>query len=1273
MADVLQIQITAQDGASRVLKGVGDAAQSAGKAIENAGRQGDQGFQKVEQGAKEAERAVDRVGDSAERAKLSFSDFGMAMTAIGAGMVYAGNAALEQERVIISLRRAYGDAADEMIAFADELSSVTIFNDDDILAGERFFATLRNNYNLTVQEIQGLMQITADLASSAGVSFEDASNRVTAAIRGEAEAAEYLGLTMNQQAIDRDNLTLTMSNQEAAQFRLNALYEQAAPYMGTSADLLESEVGTRARLTNAIQDNAQAVASFVGPLSMSVAGMALASSGLANMLGMFKNIGPAIRNSATAMSALRLAFNPVTLGLGALTVAGIATWNMFQDGRAKAQTLEDALISLGDVATNLRLGFRDVEASFLDQFITDSSEAVSLGKEWLNDMDTMIGISQQRAQRGGYQWAIDQVYELQEAYEFTKEEAEQFAASQIAIGAAFANSQVDHAALNATLVELDRQYELRNITLDEYNAALTDIAQNIDRFRVDADAAAASSAHFTTELERLRGMTGSGAAGVDELTSSVNRIEAALEDGSLSAAVLEAYLADLDRQVATGAISWALYQERVADVDEALLGSARAVEASSWAWERATEAAEAHAAAQQEARDAIAETGAAAGAFAVEMDAANEAARELFTTLGAGAGAWATEEMEAWADFVDSATAAMLDLTNNADYLSQVNLTGIATDATNAAEGFKDVATAMDSVLAIFGQIDAMGQRYGQAVSIVDALFGPDGDPSDAVGPLRDLYDAGRIGQEQFNEAVESGIRIQERAAGVEMSLNEIRVDQLPLLEQTSAAYADYIDQIAAMPDAQEQAAMLGWLDSGMQGRVQQFAELGNQLQALGPAGAEAMQQVVDGIVATDPVLTAMLADLGLIKQELDGSYTIDMNAVGAMDSIGMLTESIDALTLAMGGVPPLHVDVTGIEDVEDAERSIQDLIALSAEEAIVRLQTVLEPPTRGPEDIIDWDTTVAIPVEPFIQPIDPDAIIGLAQDMPPVPVPADPVFGDGTAGPVYDGPPVTVPVNFDFAGAAGGGLLGAAGSVLDAAGGITTTVTIDADTSAADEAIAHYHAYDGQTLATAMLMVDGDSSDAAGTVAAMSGYEGVTVATAIVAVDGDPAAALGTITAMSGYDGVNLATAVVSVAGDSSDAAATIQAMGGYDGMVLATTYVDIVARQIGSVSAPRMLGGVVEEYALGGVTIRAGEVGPEIAHFPMGGTALLPRDGLYNVPVGTYISPHNAVGPLSSAPTVPPIVFNNYGTVIGVDDIADSLDAALRQRRAGFGGVRV
>src|SRR5690606_38708719 len=99
-----------------------------------------------------------------------------------------------------------GEAASQFIALADQLQSSTVFSNDQVLEAANIMGTLKRNYELTDQQIQQLIVTSADLAAVNGTTLADAAQRVAAAIRGEAESAETLGLTMNQAAIDSDNL-----------------------------------------------------------------------------------------------------------------------------------------------------------------------------------------------------------------------------------------------------------------------------------------------------------------------------------------------------------------------------------------------------------------------------------------------------------------------------------------------------------------------------------------------------------------------------------------------------------------------------------------------------------------------------------------------------------------------------------------------------------------------------------------------------------------------------------------------------------------------------------------------------------------------------------------------------------------------------------------------------------------------------------------------------------------------------------------------------------
>lgn len=355
--------ISVRDGASGPLKKIATAAGQLGDAMEQAGADGVKGLGQVDTAATKAEASVKEIGTAAGSAEGALAGLGAAATVLGAGLTVAGDAAMRQQQQIIGIQRAFGEAGDEMLSFAEAMDAVTMFSDDDIRGGERYFATLRTNYDLSIAQIQQLMQATADLASVSGVSFEDASSRVTAAIRGEGEAAEYLGLTMNQQSIDRQNLTLSMTNQEAAQFRLNALLEQSAVYQGSAAEMASSSAGIYADLQDKLMDVGQALAG-VNPLLAKLGGMGLAAGGIGQLFGAFKTIVPVLSTMKTGLIGLVTAAGPVGLALTGLAAAGGIVYKIIGDHRAANQRAAQSY-------ENLQLAIENTDDAMLHFQLTE--------------------------------------------------------------------------------------------------------------------------------------------------------------------------------------------------------------------------------------------------------------------------------------------------------------------------------------------------------------------------------------------------------------------------------------------------------------------------------------------------------------------------------------------------------------------------------------------------------------------------------------------------------------------------------------------------------------------------------------------------------------------------------------------------------------------------------------------------------------------------------------------------------------------------------------
>ncbi len=128
---------------------------------------------------------------------------------------------------------------------------------------------------LTKEQMEEVIRRSADLGAGK-VDLEGAIERVTAALRGEAESAEYLGLTLNENYVKAwakahkvtKKAWKDLSDLEKAQVRYQAFLAQSAQFQGRAADSARTFSGAiklvRKELENAITRNQGVKESFTG-------------------------------------------------------------------------------------------------------------------------------------------------------------------------------------------------------------------------------------------------------------------------------------------------------------------------------------------------------------------------------------------------------------------------------------------------------------------------------------------------------------------------------------------------------------------------------------------------------------------------------------------------------------------------------------------------------------------------------------------------------------------------------------------------------------------------------------------------------------------------------------------------------------------------------------------------------------------------------------------------------------------------------------------------
>jgi hypothetical protein len=254
-------------GIERAMRRGGDAAAQMSKTINRSVR--------------EANRSINRMVSTAGKVGLAFGAAGAA-----AG-VYAFIKAMQSA---VGQARALQQANFNMVSSVEaanrqfevgsveswndtirELSaSLKIYSETDLKAAVSRTVDMTKRLGLSETQMRNVIATAADL-SAGKFELVDGIERVTAALRGEAEASEALGLTLNETYVrgwyEANNATgkawKDLTDLEKAQVRYNILLEQADPLLGKAAASYDEYNGALVATKSAYTDLGAAMGKIV--------------------------------------------------------------------------------------------------------------------------------------------------------------------------------------------------------------------------------------------------------------------------------------------------------------------------------------------------------------------------------------------------------------------------------------------------------------------------------------------------------------------------------------------------------------------------------------------------------------------------------------------------------------------------------------------------------------------------------------------------------------------------------------------------------------------------------------------------------------------------------------------------------------------------------------------------------------------------------------------------------------------------------------------------
>ena len=602
----------------------------------------------------------------------------------------------------------------------------------------------------------------------------------------------------------------------------------------------------------------------------------------------------------------------------------------------------------------------------------------------------------------------------------------------------------------------------------------------------------------------------------------------------------------------------------------------------------------------------------------------------------------AAEETDKWnAELVQSAQkVAGLD-----DALSQWNLTGIASDAAILANNITDVGTAVDTAFrSIVGNTNAIKSQADSLKSWADDLIAVRGEYSRLDELVTRGFITGQSGvfdvDSQYAKAQDAYDSIAVSTASIHDNIDAIQAIQAPLISDLLEKQATYLGQLRTQ-DEQVQLVALGWMDATTAGRAFEFQQLAIQAASSSASQStkDAFAAYIEGAANADPVLAALLEEMGLIRDAGTEGFKFNTDGIeGAKSEISMLNDSIDVLITTLGGVPPLRLETNEAQEAANAIiDALGDIDTTAAKEHTLTIRPIVEAASGLLSGASNW-------------------LSGL--------------LGGRDRGPSGTSTISTITIDaIDNASPVIGDVITFASSV----DGYSSTVNIDAQDEASatiGDVISFAAQANGYTSTLDITATDNASAVIGDAVTFLSSVHGYTSVLNVIGDDQASAVIGDAVTFLASVDGYTSTLFIEGVDNASSvigDAISFLSSVDGYSATVYLNTVNTTAYRTI---QASRH--GGIPTYAHGGVIAELAENGPEMLHFANGGTAPVFNRGIYGLPDHTYVSPSNT-GSVSYGGTTFNITVNG-GDVESIrrvfaDEIVPKIQSAVHEQRRGMG----
>lgn len=248
---------------SATSKGVKEAATQAQAGIKNAFTKGKEAVAAFTKETGKSQKSVSALGGAVKTLLTGVIGF-QAIRKATQIMQDADNAAFSMQTSVAAANREFdkvGSVQEWEQTVKDLSKELRIYSDTALKGAVSRTVDMTKRLGLSAEQMKVVIKRSADLGAGK-VDLEGAIERVTAALRGEAESAEYLGLTLNENYVkgvyeaDKANVKAwkDLTDLEKAQARYNVFLKQTEQVQGRAAASAETFSGAIAMIKKEIDN-----------------------------------------------------------------------------------------------------------------------------------------------------------------------------------------------------------------------------------------------------------------------------------------------------------------------------------------------------------------------------------------------------------------------------------------------------------------------------------------------------------------------------------------------------------------------------------------------------------------------------------------------------------------------------------------------------------------------------------------------------------------------------------------------------------------------------------------------------------------------------------------------------------------------------------------------------------------------------------------------------------------------------------------------------------